>query len=51
MSLTANDLDEIRSIMESTLTRQTDVAIKPIQGEMEALRNDITEIYDMIADL
>ena len=51
MSLTANDLDEIRNIVESALTRQTDVAIRPIQGEIEALRNDIAEIYDMIADL
>jgi hypothetical protein len=51
MSLTASDLDEIRNIVESALTRQTDKAIKPIQGEIEALRNDIAEIYDMIADL
>jgi hypothetical protein len=51
MSLTTNDLDEIRNIIESALTRQTDVAIKPIQDEIEALRNDIAEIYEMIADL
>jgi hypothetical protein len=48
MSLTTNDLGEIRNIIESALTKQTNEVIKPIQGEMEALRNDIVEIYDMI---
>jgi len=51
MSLTASDLDQIRNIVESALTRQTDTAIKSIQGEIEVLRNDIAEIYNMIADL
>ena len=43
MSLTALDLSEIRTILKQEL--------KPIQGELEALRNDIEEIYDMMADL
>jgi len=51
MGLTAADLDEIRNIIESALDSQTEMAIKPIQGEIEALRNDIEEIYDMIANL
>lgn len=51
MSLTSEDLDQIRNIVESALTRQTDEAIRPIQGELEALRNDIKDIYDMIAEL
>lgn len=51
MSLTSNDLSEIRNIIESALTKQSNDAIKPIQGEIEALRNDIKEIYDMISDL
>lgn len=51
MSLTVNDLDEIRNIIEPALTRQTDEFTKLIQGEIEALRNDIAEVYDMISDI
>jgi len=51
MSLTTADINQMRDIIESALDRQTNTAIKPIQGEIEALRNDISEIYDMIADL
>lgn len=51
MSLTTNDLNEIRNIVESALNKQTDDAIKPVQDELQALRNDIKEIYDMISDM
>lgn len=51
MSLTANDLNEIRSIVESALTAQAEKSIKPIQDEIKALRNDIKEIYAMITEL
>lgn len=51
MSLSTSDLDQIRNIVESALTKQTGEIIKPIQGELEALRNDIKEIYDMLADI
>lgn len=51
MSLTATDLSEIRSVIESALNRQTQEAILPIQNEIAALINDVKEIYDMIADL
>lgn len=51
MSLTTNDLDEIRNIIESSLAKQSQEVIKPIQGELEALGNDIKEIYEMIADI
>lgn len=51
MSLTSNDLNEIRNIIESALTKQNNESIKPIQGEIKALRNDIKEIYEMISDL
>ena len=47
MSLTDIDLFEIRSILREELTIQ----IEPLHGEVEALRNDIKEIYAMIADL
>lgn len=43
MSLTANDLQEIRSIIED--------AVLPLKGEIEALRNDIKDIYEMIAEI
>ena len=43
MSLTSVDLQEIRTIFKEE--------IKPLKGEVEALRNDIKDIYDMISDL
>ncbi|CAN5430238.1 hypothetical protein BH10PAT3_BH10PAT3_0560 [soil metagenome] len=51
MSLTTTDLNEIRSVIESALTKQTKEIIRPIQDELQGLRNDIKEIYDMISDL
>lgn len=51
MSLTSNDLNEIRNIIESALAKQNDEAINPIQGEVEALRNDIKDIYEMLAEV
>ncbi|HSX07736.1 MAG TPA: hypothetical protein VLG11_02485 [Candidatus Saccharimonadales bacterium] len=43
MSLSYDDLQAIRKVVEET--------IDPIKGELEALGNDIKEIYDMIADM
>lgn len=43
MSLTYNDLQEIRKVVEET--------ISPIDGDIKALGEDIKEIYSMIADL
>lgn len=51
MSLTTNDFNEIRNIVESALTKQNEEVIKPLQGEIMALRNDIKEIYNMISAL
>lgn len=51
MSLSTNDLSEIRDIIESALARQSEEVIKPLQSELEALRNDIKDIYDMIVEL
>jgi hypothetical protein len=51
MSLTTDDLNDIKNIIESALTTQSNEVIKPIQGELEALGNDIKEIYEMIADI
>ncbi len=43
MSLTSTDLADIRSILKEEF--------RPLQGELEALSNDIKEIYSMISDL
>ncbi len=43
MSLTSTDLADIRGILKEELS--------PLQGELEALSNDIKEIYGMISDL
>lgn len=51
MSLTTSDLQEIRNIVDYAFTKQNDMHIRPIQGEIEALRNDIKDIYDMIQEL
>ena len=51
MSLTTNDLEEIRNIVESGLNKQNVEVIKPLQGELTAIRNDIKDIYFMISDL
>ena len=50
MNMAADDLIEIRHIVESALAKQTGNIIKPLQDELQALRNDIKEIYDMIAE-
>ncbi len=48
MSLTTNDLEEIRNIVVSALNKQNVEAIKPLQEELIAIRNDIKDMYFMI---
>lgn len=43
MSLSYEDLQAIRKVVEE--------AIHPVQGDIEALANDVKEIYDMLAAL
>ena len=43
MSLTSTDLADIRGILKEEL--------RPLQDELEALSNDIKEIYSIISDL
>jgi len=43
MSLSYDDLQAIRSIVEET--------VNPIRGDIEALSNDIKDIYEMITEL
>lgn len=40
MNLTSEDLAQIRSVIEDV--------VFPLRGEIEALRNDIKDIYDML---
>lgn len=51
MSLTANDLQAIRDIVTTEITKTVREEIKPIADAVDALRKDIKEIYDMIAEL
>jgi len=51
MALNATDLDDIRNIVESALSKQNTEVIKHLQGELEAIRNDLRDIYFMISDL
>jgi Skp family chaperone for outer membrane proteins len=55
MSLTNDDLQAIREIIKDEVSTIVHSTVKeelhPISGELEALRNDIKEIYDMLSDL
>jgi hypothetical protein len=51
MSLTTEDLNEIRNVIESALARQTSKIIEPIQSEIQALRNDIKENIRLLSEL
>jgi hypothetical protein len=43
MSLSYEDLQAIRTVVEE--------AIDPVRGDIEALSNDVKEIYEMLAEL
>jgi len=43
MSLSYEDLQSIRKVVEET--------IHPVRGDIEALGNDVKEIYEMLAEL
>ncbi|MBL8121802.1 hypothetical protein JNM87_03565 [Candidatus Saccharibacteria bacterium] len=43
MSLSYDDLQAIRKIVEET--------VEPLRGDLEALSNDIKDIYSMISEL
>lgn len=43
MSLSYEDLQSMRKVVEE--------AIQPVQGYIEALTNDVKEIYEMLAEL
>jgi len=55
MNLTTDDLQAIREIIKTELTITVRETVKeelmPISGELEALRNDVKEIYEMLSDL
>lgn len=43
MSLSNEDLQAIRQVVQEVIT--------PLEGKLEALENDVKEIYSMISDL
>lgn len=43
MSLSYDDLQAIRTIVEET--------VNPLRGDIEALSNDVKDIYEMLGDL
>jgi hypothetical protein len=47
MSLTNNDLLQIRTIVEDVVDRK----LEPLFGKLEALENVIKEIYSMLSEL
>lgn len=55
MSLTQEDLRQIEAILDRKLDEKLgsmlDEKLNPILGELKALREDIKEIYRMIAEL
>ena len=55
MNLTSDDLQAIREVIKTELTITVREAVKeelrPISGELEALRNDVKEIYGMLSGL
>ncbi len=55
MSLTEEDLQQLRLAIREEATSVIDVKLReyvaPLSGEIQALRNDIKEIYDMLADI
>lgn len=51
MSLTQEDLREIRQVVHSALQEVVIPRLDSLENEVKAIRNDIKEIYDMIAEL
>lgn len=51
MSLTKDDLTQIRQIVREEVDYIVGQKLEPLEGEIKALRNDIKEIYSMIAKL
>jgi uncharacterized protein (UPF0335 family) len=51
MSLTQEDLLQIRNLVREEVTTVIEREIEPLRGEIQAWRNDIKDIYDMISQL
>ncbi|HWL44338.1 MAG TPA: hypothetical protein VNQ73_15460 [Ilumatobacter sp.] len=51
MSLTQEDLTQIRTIMRDEIESILDRKLEPILGKLEAIENDVKEIYGMTAAL
>jgi hypothetical protein len=55
MSLTQSDLQQVRTVvreeLESTIAVRIDPRFDTLEGNIEALNNDIKDIYKMISEL
>lgn len=51
MSLTQEDLLQIRQIVREEVDYVVGEKLRPLEGELKALSNDIKEIYAMLARL
>lgn len=51
MSLTQDDLQQIRTIVHETVEAIVTPMLEPLANEIKALRTDIKEIYVMLAKL
>ncbi len=51
MSLSTEDLTQIRTLLREEIDASLDRKLEPIFGKLEALENDIKDIYEMISDL
>jgi hypothetical protein len=55
MNLAQDDLKTIHEVVKDEITVTMRATIKegfaPIHGELEALRNDVKDLFDMIAEL
>ena len=49
MSLTHDDIAQIRAVIRDEVTFLLDARLKPLEGKLEALENDVKEIYHMLA--
>ncbi len=51
MSLTTTDFQEIRTIVREEVESIVEAKLNPLRNELQALRNDIKEIYNRLVKL
>lgn len=51
MSLTAEDIYQIRQVVREEVEHVVEEKVSPLRGDIKALSNDVKEIYAMLSDL